>query len=440
MRHVATSLSLCIALISGVVLALIWDQPPLRSLSIQAVPSAEVEETALAFYQAVNTYLDSGNDVPLRRILHPDFVDHDSGSPAVANALAYMQQLDSLRTLYPGIQLKPEVEYLGNNAASVSLSLTDRQRHEFAGIGIDPAELVGRLDLLRIERRLIVERWSSAPLAGELDAFPALSIDLPFALNTLITRVQQISLDDMSEPTLERYWHLLLIVQSGEARLEVMEAATIPVEQWRVDDGRVAGPTLIEPGEFVTLGEMEAVFLPAGTRFRLRDAGNQTTTVIALEFGPPVSGEASPRTPGFFDEGKESLWSGISLSGAGKRVTLSFGHATLLPRATLSNKEAEGAELIWVGRGVIEMAASSGTVRVRDASGVRSQPPEGVALLQAGDAGAAGPGSDIAYRVTGSTPASAWFFSIVPGSGGLSEHNAGAPTAIPTAPPPRTAS
>ncbi len=440
MRHAATMLSLCIALIGGIVLALVSSQPPLRSWSIQAETSSDVEETALTFYRAVNTYLDSGDDSPLRRILHPDFVDHDSVSPAGGNAAAYMQQLDSLRALFPGIQLEPAVEYLGSNAVSVSLSLSDRQRHEFAGIGIDPVELVGRLDLVRIERRLIVERWSSASLAGELETFPPLSIDLPVSLNTLITRVQQISLDDASAPTLDQFWHLLLIVQSGEARLDVMDVAPIPVEQWRAGDGRIAGPAPIDPGTTVTLGQMEAVFLPAGTRFRLRGSSARNTTVLALEFGPPVAGEVSPRPPHLLDELEETLWSGISLSGVGKRLNLSFGHATLLPQATLSNQEVEGTELIWIGSGAIEMAESNGTMRVRDASGVRSQPNEGIALLQAGDAGAAGPGSDIAYRGTGSAPATAWFFSIVPAGVETSEHGAGAPTAIPTAPSPRTAS
>jgi hypothetical protein len=440
MRHVATSLLLCIALISGVVLALFWDQPALRSLSIQAVPSSDVEETALAFYRAVNTYLESGDDIPLRQILHPDFVDHDSGSSVNGNAEAYLQQLDSIRALFPGIQLEPTVEYLGNNAASVSLSLSDRQRREFAGIGIDPVEVVGRLDLLRVERRLVVERWSSAPLAGELDAFPPLALELPVALDNLITRVQQMPVDGSAEPIVDQFWHLLLIVRSGEMQLDVMETAAIAAVHWTVDDGQIAGPVPIEPGVTVMLDRMEAVFLPAGTRFRLWDSSARMATLIALEFGPPVSGEVSPRAPHLLDDLQETLWSGISLSGVGKRLNLSFGHATLRSQATLTNQEVEGAELIWVSGGAIEMAASSGTVRMRDASGVRSQPSEGVALLNGGDAGAAGPGSDIAYRVTGSAPASAWFFSIVPDSVDTSEHEAGGPTRTPTIPPPRTAS
>ena len=174
MRHAATAISLCMALISGVVLAQVWALEPIRSPAIPAVTSSDVEETALTFYQAVNTYLDGGDDGALRQILHPEFVTYHLGSSGAGSAADFMQQLDSIRGLYPGMQLTPEVVYLGNNTASVSLSLSSQLGGEFAGIGIDPVDLVGRLDFLRIERRLIVERWSSAPLAGDLDAFPAL--------------------------------------------------------------------------------------------------------------------------------------------------------------------------------------------------------------------------------------------------------------------------
>ncbi len=126
----------------------------------------------------------------LRRILHPDFVTYHSGSSVAGNSADFMQQLDSIRHLYPGIQLAAEVVYMGNNAASVSLSLRNLHGGEFAGIGIDPVDVVGRLDLVRIERRLVVERWSSASLAGDLDAFPAYSIDLPVAIDTFVARVQ----------------------------------------------------------------------------------------------------------------------------------------------------------------------------------------------------------------------------------------------------------
>ena len=229
MRHAATAISLCMALISGMVLAQAWALDPMRSPAIPAVTSSDVEETASNFYQAVNTYLDGGDDAALRRILHPDFVTYHSGSSVAGNGADFMQQLDSIRHLYPGIQLAAEVVYLGNNAASVSLSVSNQQGGEFAGIGIDPVDLIGRLDLVRIERKLIVERWSSATLAGDLDAFPAYSIDLPIAIDTLVARVQQISLDGASEPTINQFGNLLLIVQSGEVSLNVMDPAKIPV-------------------------------------------------------------------------------------------------------------------------------------------------------------------------------------------------------------------
>jgi hypothetical protein len=438
MRHAATTLSLCVALISGIVLALVWAQPPLRSSSIQAEAGSDIEKTASVFYQAVNTYLDGGDDAPLRRILHPDFVNHDPGNAASGPAATYLQQLDSVRALYPGIQLEPKVEYVGDNAVSVSLSLGDRQRREFAGIGIDPADMVGRIDLLRIERSVIVERWSSARMAGDLDAYPALSIDLPFALDTLVARVQKVRLEESAEPTFDQFGHLLLIVRSGQAFLEVLEPSTIPAVSWSLDRSRVDGPAPVVTGTIVTLRQMEAVLLPAGTRFQMWKDGNRDTALLALEFGPPVSGGSSQ--PRLHLGGLENtLWSGIALTDVGQRLTLSFGHASLLPQATISIHEVKGMEMVWVSDGAIELAVSRGEARVRDASGVRSQPNESVALLQAGDTGAAGLGSDTAYRATGATSATVWFFSIVSAGIETSGNDPSGPATIPAPPPPRTA-
>ena len=216
-----------------------------------------------------------------------------------------------------------------------------------------------------------------------------------------------------------------------------MDAVTIPVMQWRMDQGRVAGPAEIVTSATVTLDRMEAVLLPAGTRFRMWDSGNGDATMLVLEFGPPISGGVSPP---LIESLGETLWSGISLKGVGNRLTLSFGHATLAPQAMLSSEQVRGMELTWVSGGSIDMAASGGEARVRDASGVRSQLDDGHALLQAGDAGAAGPGSEISYRVAGNTPATVWFFSLVPNGVETSENEAGAPTAIPTVPPVRNVS
>jgi hypothetical protein len=108
----------------------------------------------------------------------------------------------------------------------------------------------------------------------------------------------------------------------------------------------------------------------------------------------------------------------------------------LLPQATLSSQQIEGMELTWVGGGSIEMTTSSGTARVRDAGGVRSQQPnEGSALLQTGDAGAAGPGSEISYRNASNLPATVWFFSLVATGVESSEQEADAPPPIPKVPP-----
>jgi hypothetical protein len=430
MRHAAIVTSIVLTLMSGFVLSQLWalEAPSSRSIPVAADPH-QIEATALGFYQAVNAYLGSGDDASMRRMLHPGFVTNQPGSSWAGTTEDFLRHLDSVRRLYPSIQLEPEAASLGNNIASVTLSVSSQQRREFAGIEIDPIEVVGRLDVVRIERGLIVERWSSAPLAGQLEAYSSLSIDWRFASNTLATRVQEFSLENASEPVTNSFSHLLVIVKSGQALLDVTSQADIPAMIWRVQHGRAVPAAPIEPEMTVTLDSMETVYLPAGTEFRIWDSRNLGTSLIALEFGPPFSREIQQRAP-LFEDLAGTLWSGIELEGVGNRLTLSLGHAALLPQATLSSREVEGMELTWVTGGSLEMASSSGEARVRKAGGTRSQLIDGHALLQAGETAAAGPGSNITYQVSGDTQATAWFLSLVPADPGGAEM-----TPIPTPAP-----
>ncbi len=150
---------------------------------------------------------------------------------------------------------------------------------------------------------------------------------------------------------------------------------------WKRHRGRVASSAVVEVGRSVVLGQMEAVFLPASTTFRMWDAGDQDAQLIALEFGPPVSSEIPTSGPLLADL-RTTLWSGIKLKGVGNHLILSFGRAELLPEATLSNPEVGGIELTWVTDGALDMAGSRGEARVRVASGLRSQLIEGHVVLR----------------------------------------------------------
>lgn len=412
MRHPATASALVLALLSGFVLAQLWSLDPIRLRSIPAVPSAQIEAISLAFYDGVNIYLDEGDDNALRERMHPAFVSHQSGTTATGNLEGFLQQLDTIRRFYPGIHLTAEVTPLSSSAASVALSWNTISRHDFAEIEIDPGDLIGRLDLLQIERGLIVERWSSAAIVGQLDAFPALSIELPIALNTMVARVRQIPLQGDYEPNTSQFGNLLLIDLSGETFLEVLHRGATESMVWKADRGQATEPAPIEGGTPVALDQLDAVFLPAGTTFRMWDSGDQDATLIVLEFGPPVFTVEQP-TGRLLADVRTTLWSGIELKNVGTRLHLSFGRAELLPGTTLSSPIVDGIELTWVTSGLLDMTGSRGETRMRAASGLRSQLIEGQAVLEAGDTGAAGPGADVTYQVNSEASSTVWFFSLV---------------------------
>ncbi|MEZ4504707.1 MAG: hypothetical protein R2848_02320 [Thermomicrobiales bacterium] len=145
MYHRATAVALMLALLSGFALAQLWSLDPVRLRSIQSVPSSQVEATTLAFYQGMNDYLDSGSDDALRKMLHPAFVSHQSGGLATGNEKSLFQQLDAIKQHFPGLRIEPRITPISGTAASVTLDWHHAARTEFAGIVVEPHELIGRL-------------------------------------------------------------------------------------------------------------------------------------------------------------------------------------------------------------------------------------------------------------------------------------------------------
>lgn len=437
MRHPTAMIALVLALLSGFVLAQLWSMDPIRLRSIQAISTAQVEATTLAFYEGVNDYLEHGDDASLRRTLHPAFVNHQPGSSAIGTTEAFLKQLDSIRHVYPNVQLTPTVTPLSSNAASVALAWTSMDLRDFAGIEIDLADVIGALDIVRTERGLIVERWSSGTLTGQLDAYPALSIDLPVSIDTLVARVREFQLRSDYQPATNLHAHMLLIDLTGEAFLEVLRPTAVPPMTWTLNKRQVADPARIESANLTALNSMEAVFIPAGTTFRMWNAGDQRATFIVLEFGPPMIGK-NPQGAQFLSDLKPTLWSGVELENVGNRLVLSFGQAQLHAGARLSSPSVEGLELTWVIGGTIDMTGTGGETRVRRADGLRSQLIEGHAVLHAGDAGVAGPGSDVRYWIPDGASSTIWFFSIVAASNSstsnATEPDMGSPT-VPAPPP-----
>lgn len=437
MRTIALPITVVLIVLTAYLLNQLWTIEPLKRQSTAVGTSTEDNEAAERFYRAINTYLDEGEDEALRRQLHPEFATHQTGSDWSGTDADLLDRLASIRSFFPGIQLEPEFVVLTNGSVSVALKANVRNPSEFAGFAVQPSDLFGRLDLVRIERGLVAEHWSSAPLAGQFAAYTPLSIELSVPIGTQIARIQEAPLDSTSTPMISYSSHMLLIVTSGRAFLDVTKQTTQPVMVWQQAVGMAAVPEPVDAAATVTLEPMDAVFLPAGTAFRLWDSIAATTNLIVIEFSRSISLPSSTEAP-LLQALEETLWSGVSLSSEEASLTISFGQAVLLPQSTLLNPDTAGLDLAWVVGGSLEIAELGGETRVRKESGPRTQLIGGHALLTAGDAAASGPGSDVSYLNTGSTPAIAWFVSLVPSqelANQGDENGSPAPTPMPTSAP-----
>ena len=80
MRFAAIVMSIVLTVMTGVVLNQFWSLEQTPAPSIQTSSDSGVQETAMAFYDAVNTYLESGAERAIRERLHPAFATHRPGS------------------------------------------------------------------------------------------------------------------------------------------------------------------------------------------------------------------------------------------------------------------------------------------------------------------------------------------------------------------------
>ncbi len=438
MRNVTFAATIVLTFLSGIVLSQLWSLEPMSVQPIPAGTGPEFEAAAAHFYDTINLYLEGGSDADVRRLLHTDFVTHQTGSAWAGSSEDFLQRLDSIRRFHPGIQLQAEPVALGDNTVSVALTTSNQHTRRLADFGITPLDVVGQLDLVKVDRGLIAEHWSTAPVAGQLHAYPDLSFDLPFASYRLVTRVQQITLGSSTEAMVSFTRHMLFIVTAGKAVLVVTKPAALPAMHWQE---RVTGPITASPVESAStiyLHPMEAVFLPAGTTFQLWESAVENTHLIALEFGSPASERASSTAPLLASLG-ETLWSGVTLEGVGKRLTISFGHVSMLPKTALSRQGVTGVELAWMAQGTLEIASAGGDAKVRKASGTRSQVVDSSSMLTAGDASAAGPGTQTRYLNSADEPATVWFISVGPASAEEHSDDSSAdspkPTGVPTQAP-----
>jgi hypothetical protein len=164
MRRSPIPLVTCILLLAtGLAILGIASSLPNRTESEPTVPAKANADLVRRFYIAANTFLATGNAVPLEAIVTPDLAEHPPRLGPETGRAGLVGALRSRRAHFPGLRLVLDDVRASDGARVTALvHIEDAASGSFLGLPLPPdlAEW-GPLEHFRIEGDRIAERWGS---------------------------------------------------------------------------------------------------------------------------------------------------------------------------------------------------------------------------------------------------------------------------------------
>ena len=135
-----------------------------RSIAPAEVSDASAERvaaTAWRFYVAIDTFLHTGDDSDLSKVLAPGFVDHIDQPTDEPDREELIRYLTALRETNRSLRLVPQEVMAQGDRAVARLSVAEETSGAILGIPLAGTAPWPRVEILRVDGDLIVERWGN---------------------------------------------------------------------------------------------------------------------------------------------------------------------------------------------------------------------------------------------------------------------------------------
>jgi quercetin dioxygenase-like cupin family protein len=404
MPRAAVGVALVLTLVTGIVLGQLHS---LDNPSVTAVPAASNRQamlTARDFYDAVNTLLSFGNPSHLRGLVHPQFSDHSRHrDPGTADDLE--TDLLALRLAFPDLRIEPSNIVAHSGLVMTSLKVTGSPRGEIEGVAIDSDIVDAGFDYLRVEDGVVIERWASPALPWPAHAQTIDTLDNIMPRTTIrYVQLERITLERFAQRVFGGHSGTMLIIESGSIGLyrglpnAVVNAAGVPI-----------GGATFTTGDHITIS--------AGSPFRIENAEPQPASVLSVTIADHPS-QTNP-TPAPNDDGsapshtRELLTNEARIRAGEGPFELVVQQVQIGPGTSIAPHDVAAAEMLLVLEGSIEAAVQIGEVALLDVWDAVSR-QSGLIALSSGQALTADPGTELSYRVAGSTPATLLLITLLP--------------------------
>jgi hypothetical protein len=369
--HVLIFSLIALALVMIVQAALI--RSPLQSISRSAGPAGSPPVDR--YYDAIDRFMAGGDERILRDEVSSGFQNWTSGDPTPADATDFIDQLSTLRTLFPGLVLQHTLLIGGDTQATVQLSASIADRHSLAGLAITPQALLGDFEILRFERGRLAERWSFPSVTGSFDMLAPMAIGDPVSASLSRLTVDENEDDGVTlGPAVA-----MLIVEGSSIRLTIE------------GDENNTGAYLLSSGEWETLSSPATLELPAGALVRLPTGASthvwastgESSTIVTMSLQTADVDRFLPEPRRFLPVGEPIAPQGpVELRGIQR--TLQMGRSHLQTGSEFTLDPNSQAMLLLV---------QDGTLHIESPDGARMELNEGQAIW-------ATPALELTFRVS----------------------------------------
>ncbi|MBX3070772.1 MAG: hypothetical protein KF883_09770 [Thermomicrobiales bacterium] len=398
MPRTAAIVLLCLTLATGIVLG------RLSSFSGRAAPSLMTDsrddvEVARTFYDGINEYLAGGDAGRIMRMLSPDYREHRSRGPVGLPGEDLVLHLTSLRETYPEIRL--DVGQLAAQPGSVVADYTfvPVASGPTAGLHLELGRGSSGYDMLRIENRLIVERWSTW--------------ESPQLYRSVVSSEILVPRGGSLDVRMER----LLFGPGGHHEVQDANGFVFIAEAGRFTYEFVSGVPGEGAGERIQLEAGESIVAPAGATSRIASEGSASAILLSFASvqGPLGSVWGTATVIRSAQVSRTVILGGVlpHPSSDDHRFAIHVGRVDLPPGTILPRRVIETTEMLLVTQGAVDVRVDGNRAVLRQRDGVFAT----IADQQVIDDGTGlqvRAGTIVEYQVAGHDPVTLWRLAIEP--------------------------
>jgi predicted ester cyclase len=382
-------------------------------------PSAKAALLAADYYGAVNRYLQGDHPDRLETLIRPDYIGHPVENAAGENRDELLARLDGVKRMFPSLQLNAEVLSADSRLVVVRVTINGTSGGVLAGISIETTAAPAEIEVLRFDEDTLAERWSHAQWPATFDLHGTV-LHTTAPASPLQPRLEHITLEPHGQMELAFGTAFLIETETGALEVQRQEDASTPAAEQRA-----ASTVPLVGAEPVTLRVGELAIAALGGPYTIRARGDGAATFLLLRIEnflreSDLSSMAfqglSPTSP---MPDHLALAHAVVVESDEQPWVISIGRVTLASETVLASHPIEGAEIVVVESGMLQISTRDCTTRCIETHAGTSEFVSGKTALQETDGFSAAQGASVSY---GAGPAGEATFLLITIARPRSEH------------------